>query len=56
MWPNCVLVLNYKSLGNIDLLSDTVNFMEIHHLLFENLRMRFSLEFIIFRSFFCMVS
>lgn len=45
------LVLNYKSLGNIDLLSDMINFIEIHHILFENLRMKFRLEFIIVRSF-----
>lgn len=36
-----------QKLGDIDLTSDTINFIEIHHLVFENVRARFSLEFII---------
>lgn len=40
-----------QKLGDIDLTSDTINFIEIHHLVFENVRAIFSLDFIISRSF-----
>lgn len=43
-------VENDKSLGNIDRVSDVINFAEIYQLFLQALRTRFILKFITFRS------